>query len=103
MSKALVFNSLLITHHSSLITSSSDRPALAPADEQFVLLRLRVALDDERRDRLVRRFRWQALEAHAAVVLLEDDGLAPGEEFRRRNFIPKAREGQLIAGPGVYV
>src|SRR5438105_4248859 len=103
MSNELKTSASLITHYSSLITSSSDRPALAPADEEFVLLRLRVAFDDERRDRLVRRFRWQALEAHAIVVLLEDDGLARGEKFRRRNFIPQAREGQLVARPEVYV
>src|SRR5207237_10495929 len=83
------FNSSFIIPHSSFL--SSDRPALAPADEQLVLLRLRVAFDDERRDRLVRRFRWQAAEAHAVVVLLEADGLAGGGKFGRGEFGGEAR------------
>src|SRR5438105_5899760 len=83
--------------HSSLCTSSPDGPALAPADEQLFLLRLRLALDDESRDGVVRRFGGQAAEADAVVVLLELNRPARGEQARRVDLRAQAGEGQLVA------
>src|SRR5215207_1891597 len=89
---------------SASAVAPSDRPALSAADEQLVLLRLRLAFKRDGRDGRVGRADGETEEAHAVLVLLEADGAPRCQQARRLDLRLKPREGEVVAArPVMYV